>query len=173
MAFKSSSVFTGGSGQMAVIAELLLRQCNAAIPHVDVGMDVFAFKDDREEVARIQVKTAKARPLRRTNTYAAAFGIPLEQLKRSDAPPLHYAMAARLNDRWGNFLVISRSRLQVLWNDGCGSENPSSGNLELHIRFVTDDFGPPSVSCGSFNLARYLDAWETLPPLRPPVSIGM
>ena len=55
---KSSAMFSGASGQMAVKGELLHRQCNAAVPHVDVGTDLFAFRDDREEVARIQVKTA-------------------------------------------------------------------------------------------------------------------
>ena len=50
---------------MAVIAELLHRRCNAAIPHVDIGMDVFAFRDDREDVARIQVKTAPETPYRK------------------------------------------------------------------------------------------------------------
>ena len=32
--------YTGRSGQMAVMAELLFRRCNAAIPEVDVGTDV-------------------------------------------------------------------------------------------------------------------------------------
>ena len=54
---KSRATFTGSSGQMAVMGELLHRKSNAAIPLVDVGTDVFAFRDDREEVARIQVKT--------------------------------------------------------------------------------------------------------------------
>ena len=44
-----SATFTGGSGQMAVMGELLHRKCNAAIPHVDVGTDVFAFKDDAKK----------------------------------------------------------------------------------------------------------------------------
>ena len=35
---KNRGAYTGRSGQMAVIAELLNRGCNAAIPEVDVGM---------------------------------------------------------------------------------------------------------------------------------------
>jgi hypothetical protein len=46
--------FTGRAAQLAVMAELLRRRCNAAIPEVDLGTDVFAFKDDREEVVRLQ-----------------------------------------------------------------------------------------------------------------------
>jgi hypothetical protein len=43
---------------MAVMGERLHRKCKVAIPYVDVGTDVFAFRDDREDVARILVKTA-------------------------------------------------------------------------------------------------------------------
>jgi hypothetical protein len=48
--------FTGRSAQLAVLAELLRLHCNAAIPEVDLGTDVFVFRDDREEVVRLQVK---------------------------------------------------------------------------------------------------------------------
>jgi hypothetical protein len=58
-------MYTGRSGQMAVMAELLFRLCNAAIPEVDAGTDVFAFQDEREEVARVQVKTAQGERYRR------------------------------------------------------------------------------------------------------------
>src|SRR5690242_11774010 len=118
---KSSATFTGGSGQMAVMGELLHRKCNAAIPHVDVGTDVFAFQDDREEVARIQVKTARGVRYKNGKGYHAKFGVPLHQLKRTEAPPLFYALAVRLNNGWGSFIVISRANLQELRNDGCGS----------------------------------------------------
>jgi hypothetical protein len=105
MAHKPSAPFSGGSGQMAVMAELLHRKCNAAIPHVDVGTDVFAFRDDREEVARIQVKTAPGE--RHKKGYSAEFRVPMAQLSRTDNPPLFYALAIRLDDGWGSF----RSRL--------------------------------------------------------------
>ena len=45
MAWGKKASFTGGSGQMAVMGELLHRKCNAAIPHVDIGMDVFEFRN--------------------------------------------------------------------------------------------------------------------------------
>lgn len=57
----TNDTFLGHSGQMAVMAELLFRKCNVSKPDVDVGTDVFAFQDDREDVARIQVKTAQAK----------------------------------------------------------------------------------------------------------------
>ena len=128
---------------MAVIGELLHRRCNAAIPHVDIGMDVFAFRDDREDVARIQVKTAPARGYRKGEGYQAKFGVPMAQLGRTDDPPLFYALAVRLDEGWGKFVVISRAELKELWNKGCGSENAKSGDLELHIQFRPyDEEGP-------------------------------
>jgi hypothetical protein len=176
---KSSASFTGGSGQMAVMGELLHRKCNAAVPHVDVGTDVFAFRDDREDVARIQVKTAFGEMYSDGRGYSARFGIPLTQLGRTDDPPLFYALAVRLGSGWANFILISRTRLRELWNEGCGHENPKSGNLELHIQFrpakekqsaASPEAGgqPPLKShCGAFDLTGYLNAWETLPPLKP------
>lgn len=62
--------YTGHSGQMAVMAELLHRQCNVAVPDVDYGTDVFAFHDDREDVARIQVKAARGYATRKATVTA-------------------------------------------------------------------------------------------------------
>ena len=132
---RSGASFTGGGGQMAAMAELLHRGCNAAIPHIDIGTDVFAFRDDREDVARIQVKTATAKRYTNGRGYSARFGVPMAQLRRTDEPPLFYALAVRLDNGWGSFVVMGRATLQELWNEGCGSENQTSGDLELHIQF--------------------------------------
>lgn len=185
MAWKASASFTGGSGQMAVIGELLHCKCNAAIPHIDVGTDVFAFRDDREDVARIQVKTAPGRRYRNGQGYSARFGVPLVQLKRTDEPPLFYIFAVRLDDGRGMFVVVGRSRLQELWNEGCGSTNEKSGDLDLHIQFrpaaeVTGN-GADQASiepklqafCGRFDLTGFINAWESLPPLKPIQEINL
>ena len=177
----SSATFSGGSGQLAAMAELLHRKCNAAIPTIDVGTDVFGFRDDREEVARIQVKTEAGTWYKRGEGYSAKFGIPINQLKRTDAPPLFYALAVRLDNQWGSFIVISRAKLQQLWTDGCGSENEKSGDLELHIQFrpgkkteadeVLAKEQKLTAVCGKFDLTDYINAWESLPPLKPPAAI--
>ena len=168
---KSSASFTGSSGQMAVIGELLHRKCNAAIPHVDVGTDVFAFRDDREDVARVQVKTAPAKRYKNEKGYSAKFGVSMTQLRRTDVPPLFYALAVRLDNGWGNFIVISRAKLKELWNEGCGSENGKSGDLELYIRFHLDEESSHESTlqahCGEFDLTDFVNAWESLPPLKP------
>ena len=181
MAWKgnSSASFTGGSGQMVVMGELLHRKCNAAIPHVDVGTDVFAFRDDREDVARIQVKTAPGKRYKNGQGHSAKFGVPMAQLSRTDEPPLFYALAVRLDHGWGSFIVISRTRLLELWFDGCGSENRKSGDLELHIQFRPVNEAERNAGgqasnasnwqafCGECNLTEFMNAWENLPPLKP------
>ncbi len=168
---------------MAVIAELLHRKCNTAIPSIDVGTDVFAFRDDREEVARIQVKTDTGTYYEKGDGWSAKFGVPMKQLKRADSPPLFYTMVVRLDDRWENFLIISRASLKELWNDGPGSENGKSGDLVLHIQFrfeneEADAGAEPKLTakCGNpktkvFDLTKYLNAWNSLPPLQPVAPI--
>jgi hypothetical protein len=173
---------------MAVMGELLHRKCNAAVPHVDIGTDVFAFRDDREEVARIQVKTASGKRYKKGKGYTADFRIPIDHLERSDAPALFYALAVRLDNGWGSFVVISRAQLEELWNTGCGSEienkKTKKSELRLYIQFRYDedaDAGgnePDSEQklkalCGEFDLTNYIDAWESLPPLKPPIPIDV
>ena len=176
----SEATFTGGSGQMAVMAELLHRKCNAAIPHVDVGTDLFAFRDEREDVARIQVKTARARPYKRAQGYSAKFGLPMRQLERIDNPRLFSALAIRLGDGWADFIVISRAELKGLWDQGCGYENIMSGDLELHLQVRRDEEAAATaagsshtissagfrIRCGQFDLSGHVNAWEILPPLK-------
>lgn len=140
----SGATFTGGSGQMAVMAELLHRKCNAAIPRVDVGTDLFAFRDEREDVARIQVKTARARQYKDGQGYNAKFGVPMVQLRRLDNPPLFYALAVRLDNGWATFVVISRAELKALWDQGCGSENSKSGDWNCTFSFGPTERRPRS-----------------------------
>jgi hypothetical protein len=171
---------------MAVIAELLHRKCNAAVPHIDVGTDVFAFRDDREEVARIQVKTEVGKRYKKGGGFHAKFGVPMDHLRRTNAPPLFYALVVRLDGVWAAFLIIARTTLQRLWGEGLGSENSQSGDLELHVQFrpeesaadAQDGQGPKlTAKCGTektkvFDLSEYLNAWEALPPLRPRAPIA-
>ena len=87
--------FTGRAAQLAVMAELLRLGCNAAIPEVDVGTDVFAFKDNREEIVRLQVKSCTVpKEYADKSGYSATFVLPMKQFRRlDDRPPLYYALA--------------------------------------------------------------------------------
>ncbi len=155
--------YTGFSGQMAVMAELLARCCNTAVPVVDVGTDVFAFLDEQEAVTRIQVKTGRGQRYKGEDGYRAPFDIPLKQLTQPDTPRLFYALAVRLGDVWGDFLIIPRRQLARYWNSGrkFGTENKASGNLVLTVQFR-----PLAVSCGEVNLTEFRNAWGSLPPIQ-------
>ncbi len=50
----------GRAGQLAVMAELLARGWNVAIPEVDIGDDVFVAQDDGARLTRVQLKTTAA-----------------------------------------------------------------------------------------------------------------
>jgi hypothetical protein len=160
MARGRKDAYTGRSGQMAVIAELLQRQCNAAVPEVDVGEDVFAFRNGSDVIARLQVKTANARPLKTADGYTAQFSVPLDQLERRDIPPLYYVFPVRLAGRWQGFLIIQRWQLYRLHNAAdLGVVN--AGALKLTLSFRPND-----VRCGRVSLQAFRNAWNILPPLQ-------
>jgi hypothetical protein len=158
----AKDVYTGRSGQMAVVAELLSRRCNVAIPEVDVGTDVFAFLDDRDEVARIQVKTAQAERYKKGAGCSAQFLLPMRQLRSPDRPPLYYVLAVRLEEKWADFLILSRSQLKGYWEGKhrFGTDNPQADSLTLTIQFR-----PATVFCGEVELTNYRNSWDRLPPL--------
>jgi hypothetical protein len=132
--------YTGRAGQLAVMAELLMRKRNVAIPEVDVGEDVLAFISGQEVISRLQVKTANARALKAAGRYSARVSVPLRQLRAADRPTLYYAFPVRLEDRWMDFLFISRYRLKEMSTDeGVGYLNATSGELELSLSFGPDD----------------------------------
>jgi hypothetical protein len=149
------------------MAELLLRQCNVAVPEIDVGTDMFAFLDEEEVVARVQVKTARAERYKKEAGCSALFDIPLRQLDQPDQPALYYVFAVRLGEQWVDFLVIGRTQLNDYWNSDrrFGTANPASGSLVLTIRFR-----PESVLCGEVDLTGHRNAWDLLPPLAAPGS---
>jgi hypothetical protein len=158
--------YTGHSGQNAVKAELLHRLCNVAVPEVDVGEDVLAFRDGDEAVLRLQVKTANARRLKTEAGYTAQFSVPLGHLRRRDKPPLYYVFAVRLEDTWSDFLIVRRTALDDLRVlEGFGT--PNEGALKFTLSFRSDD-----VRCGGISLQAYRNAWETLPPLGPAATGG-
>lgn len=160
--------YTGYSGQMAVVAELVFRRCNAAVPALDEGTDVFAFKEDRPEVARLQVKTAQGQPYANGGC-SGLFKIPLKVLEAVDDPPLFYALAVRLEGKWVDFIVVGRTRLQDyrMPNPNFGTLDKANQNLFLRIQFR-----PAGVTCSNVDLTPHRNAWNDLPPLQLPVAIA-
>jgi hypothetical protein len=159
MVEKYQRPYIGKSGQTAVMAELLARGCNVAIPEVDVGEDLFAFKEGQHLIDRIQVKTANARRLRTSDRYVARISVPLAQLKADDALPLYYVFPIRLEGHWTDFVVIGRSDLKLCQDEGrIGSVNAKSGELQLRLIF-----GPMSLTCKGYDHSRFRNAWDLLP----------
>ncbi|HEY2293976.1 MAG TPA: group I intron-associated PD-(D/E)XK endonuclease [Thermoanaerobaculia bacterium] len=78
---QKQNLYVGHAGQVAVMAEFLLRGWNVALPEVDVGEDMLVVKDETGELWRIQVKTATAKPLQ--TGYFAQFNVSLSQLWRA------------------------------------------------------------------------------------------
>jgi hypothetical protein len=157
--------FTGRAAQLAVMAELLRLRCNAAIPEVDLGTDVFAFKDDREEMVRIQVKACTTPHIYSDGSGCSAkFALPMKQFRRlDDRPPLYYALAVLRDDRWVDFLVVSRARLQSYYNGRTkfGSFNKTNDDLEITVELRA------KVECSGQDLTDCRNAWNSLPPLQP------
>src|SRR5262245_12500467 len=132
-------LFTGCGGQMAVLAELLMRQANVAGPEVDTGEDVFTFRTGQAEVTRIQVKTANAELLKEEGRYAARVSIPFAQLLGQDVPRLYYVFPIRLREAWVDFVIVGRRELRVASERReIGYFNHQAGELQLYLSFGLD-----------------------------------
>lgn len=152
---KRSNLYTGRAGHLAVMAELLLRGWNTAIPEVDVGDDIFVVHDSQGDLRRVQVKTALARPLQ--VGHSAQFNLSLSQLQTSMTPEVTYIFAVRLCDRWDSFVVIDREILDEEHSSyrlGSGSTD----RLVLRLRFKGT-----SVTCKRRDLSQYRNNWTAFP----------
>ena len=153
---KRINLYTGKAGHLAVMAELLLRGWNTAIPEVDVGDDIFVVHDRNGDLRRVQVKTAVAK-LQKYG-YSAQFNLPLSQLQRQMTPDVTYIFAIRIHDGWGAFVVIDRQTIEEYWKAGMGSEN--RGRLVLRLRSEAT-----SITCNGHPLSQYRNDWDTSFPV--------
>ncbi len=163
----TKDLYTGRSGQLALLAELLLRRCNVAVPEVDEGEDALVFVADDPEVGRLQVKTAVAEALKTEGCYAARVSVPLAQLYAEDRTRLRYVFVIRLGDHWTDFVIIPRRELVEASDEGVGYLNQRANELQLYL-----SFSPGGLRCSSRDWSRYRNAWENvpLPAPRPEVS---
>jgi hypothetical protein len=153
--------YTGRSGQLAVMAELLARARNVAIPEIDVGEDLFTFQDGQMPIDRIQVKTANAKRTGTKGGYSAVISVPLAQLRALDTPALHYVFPIRLDDQWSDYVVVSRSDLNLRHeSDQIGNEDEKKGELRFHFKFDSN-----SMTCKECDLSEFRNAWDRLPIL--------
>ncbi len=152
---KRANLYTGRAGHLAVMAELLLRGWNTAIPEVDVGDDIFVVRDSDGNMHRVQVKTAVAKTLK--SGHSAHFNLSLSQLSTPIEPEIIYVFAVRLHGHWDAFVVIDRA---VLYDEhslhSIGNEHKD--RLTLRLRFTG-----ASVSCGQRDLSQYKNNWTRFP----------
>lgn len=159
----TNDVFIGHSAQLAVMAELLRLGCNAVTPEVDIGTDVLAFVEDREPIVRLQVKACTVpREYRDGSGYSARFVLPIKQLDGiRNKPPISYVLAVLRGDRWVDFLIVSRLRLQALRRRAkFGHHNAANDTLEITVEFRE------RVTCSGQDLTDCRNAWASLPPLQ-------
>jgi hypothetical protein len=85
-----------------------------------------------------------------------------------DTPPLYYALAVLHLDKWVDFLVVSRARLQSYHNGPhkFGSYNRANNALEITVEFREE------VKCSGQVLTDCRNAWKSLPPLLPRADLA-
>ena len=150
-------LYVGRAGQMAVMAEFLVRGYNVAIPEVDVGDDIFVVRDSDGDLTRIQVKTARGTPYQRSDGCSAQFSISQTQLSTPLTPDLTYVLVVRFLNTWAHFIVISRSKLNELHTThGLGS--PQGRRIVLRMAFRDKH-----VSASGLDLTAHLGDWSAWP----------
>jgi hypothetical protein len=151
------NLYTGRSGQMAVMAEFLRRGYNVAVPEVDVGEDVLVIRDRDGRLSRVQVKAAIGKG---TKGASGTFKVSLAQLEREHRPELHYVLALHQGGLWREFLVIPRQSLETLWRvNGVGNE--LDGHLVLRVAFTGQD-----ARCRGTSLQAHRGDWSEWPEIK-------
>jgi hypothetical protein len=155
-------LFTGRSGQLALMSEFLIRGINVAVPEVDIGEDIVVVRDDNDILFRVQVKTANAVPHVRSVNFSAQFNVPLRQLE-GGSQNLIYAFVVRRNNRWEEFVMIRRSLLYDLRTRYAIGSEDGRGNLLLKLSFTPADITNKGLSLQPFRSRFY--PWPPPPDL--------
>ncbi len=173
----------GKAGDHAVMAELLLRGWNVAIPEVDVGDDIFVVDDNADRVIRVQVKTTEQVARRNGRTDAKFGGISRTRLWSSSEVPFYYVFVLREGARW-EFVVLRRSEFQRLRAEAEATPpdespahkrpgprpRPTKPDLAKEKGFlsVVFTFTEVDVTAWGRSLQRYRNNWSDFPE----VSVG-
>lgn len=146
----------GKAGQLAAMAEFLLRGYNVAQPEVDLGDDIFVVEDQSGEMWRIQVKTAIGKVTR--YGWRGQFFIAEEQLKKGKTPDLYYVLALRCGEQW-EFVVVSRD---VLYREFV---TYGVGTLNREIITFTVRCQRTETLCSNRSFQSYRNNWSEWPKL--------
>jgi hypothetical protein len=153
-------LYLGKGGQLAVMAEIAVRNYNVAIPEIDVGDDIFVVRDADGELWRVQVKTARA-TVTRDGYLRAQFSVSRRQLERPYETELYYSFVIRHADRWHAFINVPQTVLRETLHRLDARAGSEDGKLTFTLRCT-----PAAVLCGRVDLQRYRDNWEPWPLLR-------
>jgi hypothetical protein len=154
---KKQDLYTGRGGHFAVMAELLIRGYNVAIPEVDTGDDVFVVQDDSGEMWRVQVKAANAK--QHPKGFQAQFSIKGRQLSSPASPDVNYVFAVRRQERWQDFLIIERSALKDLY------ETHKAGSTDREKLTLTVVFSDGDARALKHSLQQYRNHWAKWPSI--------
>lgn len=150
-----NSLYLARAGQLAVMSEFVARGWNAAIPEVDVGDDLLVIRDDDGSFSRIQVKSSSSTP--RSYGYSARFHVPTEQLRQPQIPELTYVFAVRHENKWTDFVVISREDLFDLY------EQHDLGGKSKKGIILTIQFEKENVVCSKVDFSSFLNNFAAWP----------
>jgi hypothetical protein len=153
---RKQNLYTGRSGQLAVMAEFLRRGYNTAIPEVDVGDDIFVVRDADGQLSRIQVKAAINKL---DNKVAGTFSLSLTQLTKEYEPELHYVFALHDRDMWREFVIVRRDILLEL-HERRRIGTVATGKLLLYF-----SFGESELVCGGISLQDWRNNWSNWPEI--------
>ncbi|MDE0453335.1 MAG: hypothetical protein OXI90_16400 [Gammaproteobacteria bacterium] len=147
------NLFTGKAGEHAVISQLLVREWQVAAPEIDVGDDLLVAQD-LGRVLRVQVKTCRAKELRKS--YAGQFRLSAQQVATPRTPELFFVLVVFHDQDWSDFLPIPRRDLHeehVLYDVG----SRSGDGISLHV-----SFSEAAVQCSGRDWSRFRDNWSVL-----------
>ncbi len=152
---KRYSQYLGKAGQLVVMAELLARGWNVAIPEVDVGDDIFVVKDEQGLLLRVQVKTATA--VVRKKGFSAQFQLDFKQLCDIRGEEIHYAFVVRLENGWEKPILISQTVLQDY------VENQNVGTHYKDDVMLYFSYSQTKVECSGIDLSKHLEDYSYFP----------
>jgi len=155
---RKRNLYLGRAGQLAVMAEFLIRGWNVAIPEVDTGDDIFVVQDSSGDLSRIQVKTANGQSLSEGG-FSAQFFVSKSQLETPRTPDLHYVFLVRYEEKWNSFLIINRADL---WSKREEDDMGSQSGDGIVFRFIYNDEG---TTCSGKDIGKYINNWERWPIL--------
>lgn len=154
---KKNNQYLGKAGHLFVMSEFLARGWNVAIPEVDVGDDILVLEDSSGNLAKVQVKTSNATT--RKDGFSAMFQVNLIRLKKLIDVLSYYVFIVRINDSWGQPILITQSTLLDFITNNIGTRYGDT--ITLYFSYTKDE-----IICSNINLSKYINNYQDFPVLQ-------